>query len=157
MNHGRHSLGWNWCWDELTCPPNAFRASLQMWGLLYGRYSWVLLALKVFPYVDLFQLYFSEADFVSCLSKWKVTVFMAFWDSDKRCHECRNEMSFSPLLKSWIHKETLNTGYIDWETNVPWQTADKEVLNVIQITVVKWPMLFSQQLKESDGRQSLLN
>ncbi len=56
-------------------------------------------------------------------------------------------MSFSPLLKSWIHKETLNIGYINWENDVPWQTADKEVLNVIQITVGKWPMLSSQQLK----------
>ncbi len=53
---------------------------------------------------------------------------------------------FSPS-QSWIHKETLNIGYINWETDVPWQTADKEVLNVIQITVGKWPMLSSQQLK----------
>lgn len=126
MNHGRHSLGWNWCWDELTCPPDAFRASLQMRGLLHGQIFLSAVGPKGFSLCWLVSaLLLWKLTSPLCSSKWKVTVFMAFWDSDKRWHECRNEMSFSPLLKSWIHKETLNMGYIDWETDVPWQTADR--------------------------------
>lgn len=87
-----------------------------------GRYFWELLALKVFPYVDLFQLYFSLSRVHLCAranerwqSSWLSEILIKDgMNAEMKCH-------FSPLLISWIHKDILNMDYVYWEDDVSWQ------------------------------------